>query len=59
MGVPIFRGDHGFDSSGDVFDDLTTNMPRRRALAIAKQTPEMLFVTPNHDQFDIEGLSSV
>ena len=38
------------------FDDPTTNVQRRRALAIAKPTSEGLLTTPEHDQPDHEGL---
>ena len=38
------------------FDDPTTNVRRRRALAIAKPTSEGLLTTPEHDQPDHEGL---
>ena len=38
------------------FDDPTTNVRGRRALAIAKLTSEGLLTTPEHDQPDHEGL---
>ena len=38
------------------FDDPTTNVRGRRALAIAKPTCEGLLTTPEHDQPDHEGL---
>ena len=38
------------------FDNPTTNVRRRRALAIAKPTSEGLFTTSEHDQPDHEGL---
>ena len=38
------------------FDDPTTNVRGRRALAIAKPTSEGLLTTPEHDQPDHEGL---
>ena len=38
------------------FDDLTTNVRRRRALATAKPTSEGLLTMPEHDQPDREGL---
>ena len=38
------------------FDDSTTNVRGRRALAIAKPTSEGLLTTPEHDQPDHEGL---
>ena len=40
------------------FDDPTTNVRGRRALAIAKPTSEGLLTTPEHDQPDHEGLFS-
>ena len=45
-------------SVGVDFDDPTTNVRRRRALAIAKQSSEGLLTTPEHDQPDHEGLFS-
>ena len=39
------------------FDDPTTNVRRRRTLAIAKPNSEGLLTTPEHDQPDHEGLS--
>ena len=38
------------------FDDPTTNVWGRRALAIAKPTSEGLLTTPEHDQPNHEGL---
>ena len=38
------------------FDDPTTNVRGRRALAIAKPTSEGLLTTPEHDQPDHDGL---
>ena len=38
------------------FDDPTTNVRGRRALAIAKPTSEGLLTMPEHDQPDHEGL---
>ena len=38
------------------FDDPTTNVRGRRALAIAKPTSKGLLTTPEHDQPDHEGL---
>ena len=38
------------------FDDPTTNVQRRRALAIAKPTSEGLLTMLEHDQPDHEGL---
>ena len=37
--VPIFRWDDNYRFDGDDFDDPTTNVQRRCALAIAKPTP--------------------
>ena len=39
MGVLIFRWDDNYRFGGDDFDDPTTNVQRRSALAIAKPTP--------------------
>ena len=38
------------------FDDLTTNVRGRRALAIAKPTSKGLLTTPEHDHPEHEGL---
>lgn len=38
------------------FDDTTTNVRGRRALAIAQTNSERLLTTPEHDQPDHEGL---
>ena len=43
-------------SVGVDFDDLTTNVRKTSALAIAKPTFEGLLTTPEHDQPDHEGL---
>ena len=58
------KGVPSFDEMMDIallevdFDDPTTNVRGRRALAIAKPTSEGLLTMPEHDQPDHEGLFS-
>ena len=57
-GVPSFDEMVDFALVEVDFDDPTTNVRGRRALAIAKPTSEGLLTTPEHDQPDHKGLFS-